>query len=134
VSFCVLFVCICVLYYCHRVATRLQLTNVSYIVYLHTVPATACEFREKWRKEGRSCLMVSVTSVSRVFSTTACNLPVQNRTEQNNRTTSLCLHDSPGRTCHTATYIPPDYLCRERQNWAREDGGRAGSIRLATCI
>jgi hypothetical protein len=30
VSFCVLFVCKCVLYYCHRVATQLQLTNISY--------------------------------------------------------------------------------------------------------
>jgi len=30
VSFSVLFVCIFVLYYCHRVATQLQLTNISY--------------------------------------------------------------------------------------------------------
>ena len=30
VSFSVLFVCICVLYYCHRLATQLQLTNISY--------------------------------------------------------------------------------------------------------
>jgi hypothetical protein len=29
VSFCVLFVCKCVLYKCHRVATQLQLTNIS---------------------------------------------------------------------------------------------------------
>jgi hypothetical protein len=30
VSFCVLLVCKCVLYYCHRVATQLQLINISY--------------------------------------------------------------------------------------------------------
>jgi len=28
--FCVLFVCKCVLYYCHRVTTQLQLINISY--------------------------------------------------------------------------------------------------------
>ena len=35
-SFCVLFVCKCVLYYCHRVTTQLQLIDISYpISYLH---------------------------------------------------------------------------------------------------
>jgi len=34
VSFCVLFACKCVLYYCHRVATQFQLTNISTYLYL----------------------------------------------------------------------------------------------------
>ena len=36
-SFSVLFVCICVLNYCHRVATQLQLTNISYHITYHIV-------------------------------------------------------------------------------------------------
>jgi hypothetical protein len=35
VSFCVLFVCKCLLYYCHRVATQLQL-NISYHIKIAT--------------------------------------------------------------------------------------------------
>jgi len=31
VLFCVLFLCKCVLYYCHWVSTQLQLTNISYL-------------------------------------------------------------------------------------------------------
>jgi hypothetical protein len=43
VLFCVLFVCKCVLYstvlyYCHRVLTQLQLTNISYII------STLCQY------------------------------------------------------------------------------------------
>jgi hypothetical protein len=34
VLFCVLFVCKCVLYYCHRVSTQLHLTNISHQIIL----------------------------------------------------------------------------------------------------
>jgi len=34
VLFCVLFVCKCALYYCLRVSTQLQLTNISYRTYI----------------------------------------------------------------------------------------------------
>jgi len=33
VLFYVLFVCKCVLYYCYRMTTQLQLRNISYIIY-----------------------------------------------------------------------------------------------------
>jgi hypothetical protein len=51
VSFCVLFVCKCVLYNCHRVATQLQLTNISISYHRHASSknGTRNDIRDKWR-------------------------------------------------------------------------------------
>jgi len=85
VSFCVLFVCKCVLYYCHRVATQLKLTNISNdrdcVVRLGdvaTAPTSRCcrlssSTRRRTlkrfictRRSSRVCLMYVAKSVSRV--------------------------------------------------------------------
>jgi len=53
VSFCVLFVCKCVLYYCHRVATQLQLTNTwIYFTPIRTAQTTLHQsrFLEVWKR------------------------------------------------------------------------------------
>ena len=46
VLFCVLFVCTCVLYCCHRVSTQLQLTNIP---YHHVIYHTTATWRDKPR-------------------------------------------------------------------------------------
>jgi len=35
VLFYVLFVCVCVLYYCHRVSAQLHLTNISISIFIY---------------------------------------------------------------------------------------------------
>jgi len=50
------FVCTCVLYYCHRVSTQLQLTNISYIIYHIPYHIILCH--------GMSCHVVSCRVVS----------------------------------------------------------------------
>jgi hypothetical protein len=47
VSFCVLFVCKCVLNYCHRVATQLQLTNIGCPTRYRTRLADRCSVSQQ---------------------------------------------------------------------------------------
>jgi len=52
VLFYVLFVCKCVVYYCHRVLTQLQLTNISYLITPFSLYLTKCVFEnQKFVKE-----------------------------------------------------------------------------------
>ena len=66
VLFYVLFVCKCVLYCCHWVATQLQLTNISYHIKSHTALAVDSEMctwnihgiipkGENWNIQNKSC-------------------------------------------------------------------------------
>jgi len=49
VLFYVLFVCKCVLYYCHRVTTQLQLANISYQNVKHSLQPTVMQARVPMR-------------------------------------------------------------------------------------
>jgi hypothetical protein len=51
-SFCVLCVCKCVLYCCHRVATQLQLINISYIIFYHIIIYHILSYHMIYHKSG----------------------------------------------------------------------------------
>ena len=91
-SFPVLFLCICVLYYCHRVTTQLQLTNISYIYHVsdqnagrsHNIETGNCSFErvEQFKYLGKT--LTNKNSIqeeikSRLKSDNACYHSVQNR-------------------------------------------------------
>ena len=58
VLFCVLFVCKCVLYYCHWVSTQLQLTNIHIVSYhLPAYPMTDYVFTNSIKETYFSILM-----------------------------------------------------------------------------
>jgi len=73
VLFYVLFVCICVLYYCHRVATQLQLTNISYhILFMFQHHLLVCFLRFSQTPSERQWL-VFVMKTECVF----CEIEIQ---------------------------------------------------------
>jgi hypothetical protein len=70
VLFYVLFVCKCVLYYCHRVATQLQLINVSSLIK-YDFPTTKQECpsldRDVWRNETSHIITKQGNSIARLL-------------------------------------------------------------------
>jgi hypothetical protein len=57
-----IFVCKCVLYYCHRVSTQMQLTNISYTIYevlqIHVIYTENCKGYEEKVQISRSLYKV----------------------------------------------------------------------------
>ena len=67
VLFYVFFVCKCVLYYCHRVLTQLQLTNISYLIISHCMYITKYVFENQKFANHKDVLQRGILLSTRVF-------------------------------------------------------------------
>jgi hypothetical protein len=64
VLFCVLFMCKCVLYYCHRVSAQLQSTNISYMIIIFVI--NICKYFHTLLSCGESlCALKTVALIRR---------------------------------------------------------------------
>jgi len=117
--FYVLFLCKCVLYYCHRVSTQLHLTNISYRIKLaNTVATTTAEHPESSVKVIRDIFRLLWHQTNSVHKTA----PVKSSSVQSKHTCSF--RESQGMRLHRlrSPYSSCRRLPAEQHRWRSDPG------------